>query len=88
MYRKRRSELTAIASTYKLGTPIPRVQYSQLETDTWGTVFGTMKEMHMKYACAEYLNILPVLEQYCGMKKDNIPQLQDISKFLKVIFNI
>ena len=76
--------MTDIATTYKLGNPIPRVKYSELETKTWETVCRTMKEMHLKYACPEYLNILPVMETYCGLKHDNIPQLQDISDFLKV----
>ncbi|RHZ41726.1 hypothetical protein DYB31_013399 [Aphanomyces astaci] len=42
-----------------------------------------MEDMWAKYACDEFKYILPLLESNCGYGRDNIPQAQDISDFLK-----
>jgi len=34
-------------------------------------------------ACRQHVDILPLLERECGYRHDNIPQLEDISNFLK-----
>ena len=39
--------------------------------------------MAQKYACREFLDIVPLMEQNCGYAVDNIPQLVDISNFLQ-----
>ncbi|GFY62994.1 protein henna [Trichonephila inaurata madagascariensis] len=59
-YRERRKYFADIAYFYKHGEPIPRVEYTEEETKTWGTVF---KEI--------------------AVTEDNIPQLEDVSNFLK-----
>ncbi|RKP09150.1 Biopterin-dependent aromatic amino acid hydroxylase-domain-containing protein [Thamnocephalis sphaerospora] len=78
VYRKRRAEITRIARTYRTGHPLPRIEYTKEETETWGAVFR-----HLRHACREHLYIFPLLEQNCGYREDNIPQLEDISRFLK-----
>lgn len=37
----------------------------------------------MKYAVPEYMENWPQLVKYCGYREDNLPQLQDVSSFLK-----
>jgi len=87
-YRDRRSKIVEIAGTYKhgisdpMGLPIPRVDYSDAEQQTWGTVYRKLGEFFPKYACEQYLEILPDMERHCGYAPDNIPQLQDISEYL------
>ncbi|KAJ1952677.1 phosphatidate phosphatase pah1 [Dipsacomyces acuminosporus] len=39
--------------------------------------------MYPKYACREFLHVFPLLEQNCGYGPDDIPQIDDISRFLK-----
>mgnify|MGYP001112867908 CR=1 FL=1 len=39
--------------------------------------------MYKTHACREHCYIFPLLEQNCGYRADNIPQLEDVSKFLK-----
>ncbi|KAJ8930512.1 hypothetical protein NQ314_016684 [Rhamnusium bicolor] len=48
-----------------------------------GTVFRELQKLYQMYACKEYLENWPQLVKYCGYREDNIPQLQDVSVFLK-----
>lgn len=52
---------------------------------TWGAVFARQEELLERFACKEYLDILPLMKRYCGYAKDNIPQQEDISAFLQVV---
>lgn len=83
VYRQRRKQFADIAFSHKHGDKIPKVEYTKEETDTWRTVFTELKRLYPTHACAEYNYILPMLEQNCGYNADNIPQLQDVSDFLK-----
>jgi len=79
-----RSEgLAENAMAHRYGRPIPHIDYSQEELDTWMAVYDKLSSFIGEYACEEYLKILPQLQQHCGYSRDNIPQQDDISKFLK-----
>ena len=39
--------------------------------------------MYPTHACREFNHIFPLLEANCGYGPDNIPQLEDVSRFLK-----
>lgn len=39
--------------------------------------------LYEQYACQEHVRLMPLLVENCGYSKDNIPQLEDISNFLK-----
>ncbi|XP_058792709.1 tryptophan 5-hydroxylase 1 [Phymastichus coffea] len=83
VYRKRREQFADIATNYKYGMPIPKIQYTPEEIKTWGTIFRELHQLYQKHACQEFLENWPKLVKYCGYREDNIPQLQDINVFLK-----
>lgn len=68
---------------YFSGQPIPRVVYTPEEISTWGVVFKNLTKLYPKYACREHNHVFPLLIENCGYREDNIPQLEDISNFLK-----
>ncbi len=65
------------------GEPIPRVEYTEEEVEAWGKVFRQLTQLYPTHACREHNHIFPLLVENCGYREDNIPQLQDISDFLK-----
>jgi len=83
VYKARRQEIAQIAFDYKHGNPIPRVDYTPQETETWKTIYTNLMKLFPTHACSQLLHVLPLLEQNCGFRADNIPQLQEISDFLK-----
>lgn len=83
VYRARRAELASIADNYKHGERIPRIKYTQDEINTWGAIWDQLMPLLDKHACDEHRRMLPLLIENCGYRRDNIPQLEEISEFLK-----
>jgi len=82
-YRQRRQELASVANSCMAGQRIPHVKYTDTEIKTWGEVYSKLMPLYKKHACNEHVRLMPLLTDNCGYREDNIPQLQDISEFLK-----
>uniref|UniRef100_A0A8B9ZER4 Biopterin-dependent aromatic amino acid hydroxylase family profile domain-containing protein n=1 Tax=Anas platyrhynchos TaxID=8839 RepID=A0A8B9ZER4_ANAPL len=67
---------------YSCGDPVPKIEFTEEEVKTWGTVYQELNKFYPAHACREYLKHLPLLK-YCGYRENNIPQLEDVSLFLK-----
>ncbi|KAE8615149.1 hypothetical protein XENTR_v10008424 [Xenopus tropicalis] len=82
-YKKRRTFFAELAFNYKNGDILPRVEYTVEETATWKQVYKTLRNLYPDYACKQYINSLQLLEKYGIFREDSVPQLQDVSNFLK-----
>lgn len=72
-----------IAFNYKHGQKLPHVDYTEEEIKTWGIVFKRLTKLYSTHACREHNHVFPLLIDNCGYREDNIPQLEDVSNFLK-----
>ena len=68
---------------YLSGDEIPRVEYTKTEIGTWKKIYTNLKNLFPTHACKEFNRVLPLLEQHCGYSENNIPQLEDVSQYLK-----
>ncbi|XP_022191123.1 tyrosine 3-monooxygenase [Nilaparvata lugens] len=82
-YRQRRKYIAEIAFAYKYGDPIPRIDYTETETATWTSVFNTVYELMPKHFCSEYQKVFKMLQDDGIFRPDAIPQLEDMSAFLR-----
>ncbi|XP_061767909.1 tyrosine hydroxylase 2 isoform X2 [Nerophis ophidion] len=82
-YRKRRAFISELAFRYKQGDLLPEVEYTAEETATWREVYKKLRSIYPKLACRQFLDGLQQLERECGYGEERIPQLRDVSAFLK-----
>jgi len=68
---------------YYSGDPLPHIEYTKQEVETWGTVFRELTKLYPTHACSEYNHLFPLFVENCGYREDCIPQFEDISNFLK-----
>lgn len=82
-YRQRRNHIAAKAKSYRHGGPIPHIEYTNMELNTWKVVYERAHACHQKWACKEYLNVMTVMEESCGYSMKEIPQLESLSASLQ-----
>ncbi|XP_073670836.1 tyrosine hydroxylase 2 [Paramisgurnus dabryanus] len=82
-YRKRRGFISELAFKYKHGDPLPVVEYTPEEVATWREVYRNLTSLYPSHACRQFLDALGQLESEYVYGEDKIPQLRDVSAFLK-----
>jgi phenylalanine-4-hydroxylase len=65
------------------GQPIPVIEYTQTELDTWNAVFTQVCDLAPKHACVEYTLVFSLLQTEGIFALNKIPQLSEMSNFLK-----
>ena len=65
------------------GDPIPYIEYTKEETATWGAVWEKVFELLPGRACSIHRVRLEKMMQECGTGPNCIPQMEDVSNFLK-----
>lgn len=83
VYRQRRKDIAEIAFKYKYGDPIPHIEYTETEYATWGSVFNRVLDLMPKHFCKEYQEVFTRLQAEGIFTPDRIPQLEEMSNFLK-----
>jgi len=81
-YKKRRNEISQIASQYKTGQPIPTINYKPSEIATWSTVWDHLTRLHSTHTCHQYQQGFMKLVANTNTRRDNIPQIQELSDYL------
>lgn len=82
-YRKRRKMIADISFNYKYGDKIPHVEYTKEEIETWDAVYSKVHELLHGRASSTHVKYLKLMEQECGYGLGKIPQLEEVSNFLK-----
>lgn len=81
-YRKRREMIASNAAKHKHGQPLPGVDYTKTELDTWRVVYGELAKLRETHTSRRYQHSLQLLERELGFGPLRIPQLSEVSNFL------
>ncbi|MCP4895463.1 MAG: phenylalanine 4-monooxygenase [bacterium] len=76
-YRRRRDEIAALAREAAEGD-ISTADYTEMERETWATVFDQLVSLYATHACQEFNEVIAELDY----TRDEIPQLSSVSSFL------
>ena len=65
------------------GDPIPYIEYNKDEIDTWKSVWAKVWDLLPGRACSIHQVRLKEMMRECNAAADNIPQMEDVSNYLK-----
>ncbi|KAK6052565.1 Biopterin-dependent aromatic amino acid hydroxylase [Cooperia oncophora] len=82
-YIARRKFLNDQAMEYRHGEPIPYVDYSKEEHETWRVVYEKLRNLRESHACYTYRKNLKLLEDEGVLSPNKIPQIRDVNKYLQ-----
>lgn len=62
---------------------IPIIDYTEQEKEVWSYCYNGLEKLFVTNACEEFNWSIQMFKKHLGLKAHNIPQLNDISEFLK-----
>lgn len=69
------------------GQEIPRVEYREDDIATWRFVYKQLDKLFETHACEQHVRAFRLMEKEIGYSCDAIPQLEDVSNYLKSKWN-
>lgn len=81
-YRQRREKIAETGEGYKMGNPIPGVEYDPKETELWGIIWDKLYPKLMEHGCSEYTGRFNRLVNEGLFQRSKIPQLEELNQFL------
>ena len=82
-YIARRDVVCAHARDYLMHEPIPNLVYNDEEKATWKFCYSKLRHLFKTHACKEFNWTIDQFEKEVGFTENDIPQLEDISQFLR-----
>uniref|UniRef100_A0A914LSB2 Biopterin-dependent aromatic amino acid hydroxylase family profile domain-containing protein n=2 Tax=Meloidogyne incognita TaxID=6306 RepID=A0A914LSB2_MELIC len=82
-YIERRSELNKIANSYRFGEPIPLIEYTEEENNTWKIAYKQLVELRETHTCIEYQRNIAEMERIGLINADRIPQIRELSAYIQ-----
>jgi phenylalanine-4-hydroxylase len=83
VYRQRRSEIAKTSENYIIGQPHPIIEYTEEEKKLWNKIWDLLAPLHKQYACEEFNENKKIFMNEMNFRGKEIPQLGEISNFLK-----
>ncbi|EAR93404.2 biopterin-dependent aromatic amino acid hydroxylase (macronuclear) [Tetrahymena thermophila SB210] len=81
-YRKRRDYIAQVSKSHILGQPIPILEYTEQENQTWRTIYNKLSSYHKDLCTDRYNYNKRQLERELGIQ-NQIPQLRDLDAYLR-----
>ena len=78
IYRARRRMIADKALQYRHGEPLPVIDYTPTEEETWRTVYQRLRAASRIHAVDEYNAIVDDMESSFGYGAGRIPQLHEV----------
>ncbi|KAL7080756.1 hypothetical protein ACQ4LE_000900 [Meloidogyne hapla] len=82
-YIEKRSELNKLANSYRFGEPIPLVEYTEEENNTWRIAYKQLNELRGSHTCIEYQRNIAEMERIGLINADRIPQIRELSAYIQ-----
>mmetsp|Transcript_6756 Transcript_6756/g.19092 ORF Transcript_6756/g.19092 Transcript_6756/m.19092 type:complete len:489 (-) Transcript_6756:74-1540(-) len=81
-YKQRRSSIVENARSHAFGKPIPTVDYTEQEHETWRTVYDRLEDMQREYACDDFQWAMAKFIRHGVLTRTRIPQLEEVSEIV------